>query len=241
MANSVQVYGIAAALDWAENLNCPKWILYQGRQFMVKYEGSDMEESMSLLEKFLERMKSHDTLATYTLKFFEPQNTKLNEATKCDGGSFNFKLSDTPEQYNEMSKQRPYFGAVGKIQQAIEDKVAKKISLMLDNDDQPAYENKLGVIGEVLDHPVLGNILEKLALNFLMPNRQNVNQPDTQPANTIPMRAVGNIATDPELIKALEKLKKHDPKLTEHLTKLAIIAESDKPTFIKLTGILDLM
>ena len=85
---SVQFFGADNVIKAAENRKCPAWAIFQGKQFLFKYEGSDLNESQDFLEKILENLQ--DSVSVYTIRFYE-EAVKIKENTPYDG-SFNFRM-----------------------------------------------------------------------------------------------------------------------------------------------------
>src|SRR4029077_12155374 len=96
VGKSVQFRGIDTAVDAYKNQDVPKWGLFQGTQFLSKYEGSNIQEGAELLEAFLRALdlRTADN-CTYTLCVYDglPDGEKIRSNTKYDG-SFNFRLVD---------------------------------------------------------------------------------------------------------------------------------------------------
>lgn len=220
---SVQCRGREMVIEMFQNRNVDAWSIFQGKQYLFKGMGE------AELDAVLDMIMRSASNSMYTLRVYEgiTNPTDIKEKTPYDG-SFNFTLAGAIGNDTQSINAR-----IGLIQQTIEKKVAEKIDKMMseeDNEKEPP--SKLGMIGEILDHPVLGNILEKIALAFIEKNMTAAPAATGQhTATAIPMKAVGNITTDTELTKALEKLKQYDSKLTDHLKKLAILAEKDRATF----------
>lgn len=220
MAASAQCGGKENVLLMFNNRGIDAWSIWSGKQFLFTGMGEDeLAEILSMIEK--------GSNVCYTLKVYKgiTNADEINEKTPASG-SFNFYVKDRNEVISE--NRNATASAIGAIEKVINEKIAKKIAAMLDKDDQDQpYENKLGLIGEILEHPVLGNIFEKVALQWLAPS----GNPGAVAQMQTPMRAVGNLSTDNDLVTTLEKLKKHDPQLTDHLKKLLAIAEASPETF----------
>jgi hypothetical protein len=234
---SVQCRDKESVVSAYENQGIDTWaIFFDSKNRYAR--GSSKEELEAALELLLQGASN----SVYTLRVYDGVEVKeLKTKTEPDF-AINFRLNgeNMPEAMSGKGTTRSQSFGIGRIQQMIEDKVVKKMLEMME--DGPAPESKLGIVGEILDHPVIGSVFEKLALNFLSPGATATAQmPVLQPHRPMQMQAVGNIATDTELVKAIEKLKTFDPLLTEHLKKLAIIAENDPGTFKIIIGSLDKM
>jgi hypothetical protein len=168
------------------------------------------------------------------LRLYEDIEAKDLKSNEAPDFGFNFKLNApgmTITGYNQASLD--YRAELVSKISGLEKKIEKL------TEERPE-ENKLGMIGNILDHPVLGNIIEAIGMAFVN-KAMNNNGATPQPAPRVAMAGVGSIATDADLIAALEKLKQYDPKLTEHLQKLAAVAQHDPGTFNFLISSIDRM
>lgn len=239
---SIQFRNKESLLDYYNSLNIETWaIFHEQTKCFSRGKGSDN------LDAALQILESGASNSIYTLRMYDGKKPEAITAKLEPTYSTNFRLNGEnmtePESRNGVTRSQQYHNtSIGRVHQMLEDKIAKKMmDVMEGNDDKEPPADRLGIIGEILDHPVIGSIVEKLAVNWLN------GQVSSLPAGTIPMtqaepmRAVGNIATDKELVAAIETLKKIDPKLTLHLQKLAQLAENDPATFKMLIGTLEKM
>ena len=238
MAAGAQCGGKEKVIEMFSNRKIQAWAVWLGKQFLCT--GYGVDELSSYLD-----MIENGTNACYTLKVYKgiTDGDDIDEKTAA-AGSFNFYPKERDVNASAGSITGNSVGrSIGAVQRVIEEKIAQKIGEMLDADSKPERErkSKLGLLGEILDHEVLGSIFEKIALQWLSPAGIITNAATAAVTPALQMRAVGNIASDTELIKALELLKLHDPKLTEHLTKLAKLAQADQNTFNILIGSIDKM
>jgi len=104
-------------------------------------------------------------------------------------------------------------------------------------------ENRLGVIGEILDHPAIRPVIPQLLQNVVSKIFATPSQVRELPKMQA-VSGVGTVATNQatdnqnitayqaaEIERAIERLIKADPKLSEHLTKLADMSERDPESF----------
>lgn len=239
---SIQFRNKQSLLDYFDSLNIDTWaIFYEQTKCFSRGEGS------AALEASLQILESGASNSIYTLRMYDgkkPGNiTAKLEATYSTNFRLNGDNMPEAESKNGVTRSQQFQNtSIGRVHQMIEDKIAKKlIDQMEGNDEGKTAPDRLGIIGEILDHPVIGNIVEQLALNWLGGQVSKLPAGSVQMPQTEPMRAVGNIASDKELVAAIELLKKVDPKLTLHLQKLAQLAENDPATFKMLIGTLEKM
>jgi len=267
MSVAVQFIGIDAVVKAFEYKKTAAWSIFQGRNLLHKHEGKDIDESADTLQEFLQ-MISTGTTAIYTLKVYENVE-KITEKTGCDG-SFNFRLvgEDTRQRTNEYFEngrskllerleaieeklnddEEPEeppsaLGALGNILLADPSKLPQLVSSLL---------STLSLIlpGQKQQAP------PPQMQPVYMPAPQQVPQTVYPIANdyNLPAGAIGNIEGTPKttftvngagesdpLLQAIETLRRNDPKIVEHLGKLANMSESDKGTFEYLLKILDSM
>lgn len=243
---SVQFRSAADVLKAFENVKCPAWSLWDGKRFMFKGTGADE------LESFLDLMNENGASnAIYSLAYYDKSQTAggINSKTPFDG-SFNFRLnSDEMEvnngQYKDFVRQSALVSKVN----GLETKFDKLIELM-SNDQHEPQENKLGIVGEILQHPaiapILPGIIQAITDKFLFQTGQG-SPPAPEPNRQLypaPARVagIGNVLEqEPTLERAVAILLQYDKKLAEHLNKLALLAQRDPVTFNYIMGQLEQM
>lgn len=226
---SVQVYGIKDVLEWANNLDCPAWGLFDGKRMICKYEGNDGTESLPFLEQFLRRFHKH-SIATYTLKFFEQPaagELKIKEKSECDAGSFNFKLSESEDEYLEKRSGRENLSL---------EYEKRLIALEEEKNSDPQ------TIGEILQQPE--KVKEYIEVISMVKNLLSGSTIPIQPAYIGNVTRAGindsnNGSDQMRLITAINILEVNDPNIMLHLEKLARISQDNKPVFNQLIAMLD--
>ena len=228
---SVQFYGSDKAIEAYNDCKVPAWGLFSGRQLICKYAGNSLEEGSQLLEEFCQRIEHSN--ATYTLKVFENPSKKeltIKEKTECDL-SFNFKLCEQ-DLYVQRREQRGYYTGGGNNDKAILDKLGVIENRLNQAEDHDPLEEQ-DTIGSI----ALSYLKEPDKLLMLL-SGLGFTQNNQQPA-----RALGNVTQKPtitpadtndrltRLSNAIDRLEIADPKIVEHLEKLAELAEDNKPLF----------
>lgn len=248
---SVQFRSAADVLQAFENVKCPAWSLWDGKRFMFKGTGRDE------LESFLDLMNENGASnAVYSLAYYDKATSAagINSKTPFDG-SFNFRLnSDEMEvntgQYRDFIRQTSLVSKVN----GLEAKFEKLLEVMAHSQQpEPEQENKLGIVGEILQHPaiapILPGLIQSLAEKLLNPGQgpqqpPQLHQPAPVALYQAPARVagIGNVLEqDQALETAVATLLQYDKKLAEHLTKLAALAQRDPATFNYIMGQLDQM
>ena len=221
MASSVQFRGKDAVLKAVEYRKIAAWSFWSGRQLLHKYEGSDLSESVTHLDEFLD-MIEEGTNAVYTLKFHEElKGGKITDKTPCDG-SFNFRLnSDNQElnvgQYRQITSQNAILSELKALREDM-DKIKEG------GEDEEESDPMDRVIGRIIDHPMTSAVLSKIL-------------------GIDPPQSLGKVGAIPGVSQSIDDslkiLKQHDPDIIEHLAKLSKIAEHRPKDFRFLLSMLD--
>ena len=248
MAIGVQFFGIDNVLDAAKNFNCAAWAIFIRTSLFMKYEGSDMNESLEMLEQCLSSLEPSGTEAVYTIKFFEPVDSKqikINEKSTCTAGSFNFKLTDPAmREQRALGYAAQSSGLLNQVNQRM-DKLEEMFMKFLESEPDPVEEPE--TVGTVLidalknpDHLMSLINAGKMLLGFPIQQQitphtiGNINQSASQQQP---------VEYDEKMIARLQNavntLEQNDPKLVEHLEKLAAMSVNDKGTFQFLLSMLD--
>lgn len=219
---SVQFIGRAALLKGVKD-RVETWGLFQSKQFLVSGEGTDE------LDEFLEKLEPGGSVAVYTLKMYSSAKVEeIDEKTPCQG-SINFKLTD------------PQGGGTG----STNDRLARIEGILAgeyedeDDEDDPAEESLASIIlGYLKDPQKIATIIG--AINDLkrgqvpaIPGAVGT----VQDRRESPAYSQGPPESDEakihRLSSVLDRLEKADPRILDHLEKLADLAEK-KPDFFKM-------
>lgn len=219
MSASVHFKGIDNILNAYEQRNVAAWSLWQGSQFLFKYEGTDISEGAQALNDILDRL-AQSSNAIYTLKVYEElPGGKIKDKTPHDG-SFNFRLNvDSQEitngQYGSLRRQDKFEQELAEI---------KQLLLAREEEEEEEPKSKLGMIGEILNDPGISQIVQPLIAKFF-----GLGTVTPQ----MPMRSISGISDDAAatLKEAISILQKADPKLPEHLMKLAKLSQENPDSF----------
>lgn len=212
--------------------NAGAWSLWDGSRFMFK--GSGREE----LEAFLDLLNENGASnAVYTLKYYEGPKKLETIKSKTDfDGSFNFRLnSDNMEVTNGAYKDFMQSHALTSRVNGLESKLDLLIeTLAKDPEPEP---NRLGIVGEILEHPAIAPLLPGIINALVGPAGKLATGAGPAPRlSAIPAPAqvagIGNVLEqDPRLAAAVGRLCTLDPNLAAHLDKLATLGERDPATF----------
>ena len=237
MANTAQFTGVDSAVAMFLNRKCKAWSVWLGNQFLFSCIGESPEDAANELETLLTSLDKTGK-AIYTLKVHDDikKNQKITSKSECHG-SFNFRLqrfdadSEGSFFYKEMREELKALKLQNEtLMQELDEK---------DIDDEPP-KDIIGTITELIvtDPAKIPVIVQSIYAIIKMFTGQTTQtgQPIMQPQ---PVAISG--VTDTALQLAVDELKQFDPRLTEHLQKLAMIAKNDPAGFKSLLGILDNM
>jgi len=229
---SVQFRTAEETISAFESTDCEAWALLDGKRFM--FAGIGVDE----LRAFLELMqRSRASNAVYTLAYYYDidDKKKINSKLPFDG-SFNFVINSEQKELDALHyKQIGYSNELESKVGALENKLDAIIEKFEFTDEK---EDKLGVIGEILNHPSIASVVPMIIKSFVE-KMLNADKPFIQTPKFSQVAGIGNIEKDQVLKSAIERLLKVDARLSEHLTKLADIAENDFDTFSYILSTLD--
>ncbi len=249
MAIGVQYFGIDSVLEAANNFQCPAWAIFIRSSLFMKYEGDNMAESIQMLEKCLTSLEPSGTDAVYTIKFFENEGKaiKINEKSVCTAGSFNFKLTDPAiREQQRLGYVAQSSGILNQVTQRMDKLEELFIKFMEQTEPEP--EDEPETVGTVLidalknpEHLMSLINAGKMLLGF--PIQEKVTPHVIGNVNNAAAQQQQPMEYDESMIQRLQTavntLEKNDPKLVEHLEKLASMSENDRGTFQFLLSMLD--
>ncbi len=214
MAKAIQFRGIDNVLTAYDNVKVEAWSIWNDKQFLTKGIGKDT------LETFLQALDEGQSKGMYTLRVYEEIDNVRDIKAKTDyDGSFNFILNEYgPGPANERNSK--ILDRLGAIEQK------------LDGNEPEEEKETLGSIamGLLKEPAQLAQMIDiGRALLGLQPMYGQQAYQQLPSINN----AIGATPTDngERIGKALIILEKNDPKLVEHLEKLAHISTTNKMTF----------
>lgn len=167
-AKSVQARDIPTLVKIYKNMGIPTWSVKQGSALCYKYIGEDIEEGGRQLEAYLDLLQDTESAAIYQLCLYEDFSGRLTDKTECDLSN-NFRLNDNTASYGSPDHFGGGYGAIlGEIKT-----MRKELN---DLKNQQPEENKLGIIGEILEYeslqPIIMAIGNKCADWIMSPAKQ---------------------------------------------------------------------
>jgi hypothetical protein len=242
VGKSVQFRGIDNAVKAYENMEIPRWGLFQGSQFLMKYSGTNMKEGAELLDQYLNALdlRSADT-NTYTLCIYDTAE-KINSATKYDA-SFNFRLVDNIDSYQG-----------NKVSGMLENRIAgieNKLNEVLQPDEEPeeltATQQLWATVSKILEHPQIQQVIASKLVGIIEGVSNTVGGLFAQPGypaaiGAAPAAQKRDVQDENrKLQEAINILDPLDPLLGTHLLQLAQVAAADPGKYNSLIGMLKLL
>jgi hypothetical protein len=227
--SAVQFYGTEKVIEAYDFKKIPSWSMWNGRAMLHKCETDSATEGREQLSAWLDMMEDSGSIDKYILKVYEDA-AKINDKTPCDG-SFTFRL------VGEDQRQERQLGYVGNSAMAKELKELREWKEQVEAEPLDEPDNMMDRIGNIFinDPEKVPHIIAAVQSVLSMITGTKVEMPMQQIA------AINGINSDAGLQQAIDILKRHDPRLPEHLTKLARLAEKDRNGFAGLLAILDNM
>jgi hypothetical protein len=249
-SNTVAFRGAGQVVDAYKANDIAPWAIVTGlgkvQDVMFAYEEDDIEGGAVMLEQCLKRMKAGSSSASYSLRTYKLKGVQEIESNTAWCRSFPFKLyNEEEEDYSPFEAGRRHYRqeADEKIQALQEqiDLMKKQQEEQEEEDDKP--EGIAGVVHGLLNDPTMKPIIMQAIAGIVS---KIIPMPMGMPAK---VAGVGNGTTDalqsvletgqPEKVqKAINILCSQDPKLGDHLLKLADISLRNPGQFNMLLGML---
>jgi hypothetical protein len=217
------------------------WSLTQGKKVCATGENADD------LAEWIDIFSAAQSRAPYTLNLYGDAEVSDISATRRPIASWDVMINE-PGAVLSAPAAGGAVGAAGRIQKHIDEKIAEKFDVILEKLDEPDETDGIDIIEIIKDYAanphklghVVGAIRNLLGMNNAMPG---------QPAAISGLGSLGTVqqgysgpdaTTDASqsdeqkynrLAAVLDRLEAKDPKIVEHLEKLANLAEKDPFTF----------
>lgn len=271
MSVAVQFIGIDAVVKAFEYKKTPAWSIFQGRNLLHKHEGKDIDESADTLQEFLQMistgstaiytLKVYESVDKITEKtgcdgsfnfrlVNEDTRQRTNEYFENGRSKLLERLEAIEQKLDEEEPEEPQsaLGQLGNILLADPSKLPQLVSSLLSTlslilpgqKQQPPPAPQM----QPVYIPQAPQTVYPIANDYNIPAGAigNIEKGTEGPALQQTVYPPQNIsATGDPLQQHIETLKRNDPKITEHLGKLAHMSENDKPMFSQLLIILDNM
>lgn len=174
-SSSCQFVGIDAIIRAYARRGVPAWSIWHNKQFMFKYEGTDISEGEAILTEHLEALRN--SVATYTLCVYEDiPGGKIKSKTENDG-SFNFQLK--PKDAGDNYEGNQLLREIRQAQIEQENRLAA-LEEGEEGEEVTGIGKAIGMIKEVLTIPGLNEIIAGIfqkpppaAIGFVQSEAQN--------------------------------------------------------------------
>jgi len=230
--SAVQLIGKKAVLSRFGKFGTESWALYQGKQFIVGGVG------LESLEEWLDDFDQAGSTATYTLRVYDSDTAPTASTANTDyTACVTFKLVDMYEGYGIAGHSTKLMDRIAGLEKEIKD-----FKEGGDSDNTDLTEIFMGWLNDPIKLNQVagavrtifgsgGTIQHTLPISSATPV-QTVSGFNNSPAAT---------TEDPvtRVAAALDELEKRDPKLVEHLEKLAKLAKNDPMIFQAVISKLD--
>lgn len=245
MASSCQFIGKDKIMTVFDNKKLPYWSLWQASQYLEKGQGRQA------LSDFLDMLSEDGSSAIYTLKLYDRAENSLgsiNNKSEFDG-SYNFKLSGANYQSGgsqSISDILQRERTIWDLQQELRD---------IRREQETKRPDIIGAVMEVANDPVrLGQYIN-IIRGIFSPRMQPATSVGRIPApiereETIERSSITENETVMQeqdekklerLAAAIDLLEANDPRIIEHLEKLAKMSRDNKPLFAMMLVQLDSM
>lgn len=239
IGKAVQFRGISNVLKAYTNNKVAPWAIYQGNQFLMKYEGDDLDEGADVLRDYLSMIdqRSSDTV-TYTLCVFEnPANGKINSGTKYDA-SFNFRLVDNIEDHQNSRIAGVYEAKIAGLE--------KQLADLSEPEELSPREKLFEAMGKILEHPHVQQMIATKVVSLVDGLSDTIGGIFKKPFPASYPAAIGSVPVDvnqenKNLQEAVQILITVDDQLGTHLLQLAAVAKKDPAKYKQLIGMLNLL
>lgn len=231
MGNAIHFTGVPAVVQMFQSRDPEAaWAVVSAKMILHKGDGADE------LKSFLNMLKRQGSNASFTLQIYESVEAAHIKSNTPNDGGFTFRLNKEDEGYTGNYLQ---------------DKIAELQKKLDERED--AEPSKLGVIGEILDHPTIQAVAPMLITRLLdaltgattaipavaMAGPDQSAEYERVYAET--MASINGVNDVSKMDAAINKLLAVDAKLSDHLEKLARIATEKPEQFRMLLSMLDNM
>lgn len=222
---AVQFIGRSAVVDAFKNRGLEVWGLFQSRQFITAGEGAEA------LNDFLLKLEPGGSMAVYTLQVYKNADPEEITNKTENNGAVNFKLTD-PNLAGTGGDVNNRLARLEGIIAGSED----------DDDDDNGEDSLTGIIMGWLKEPdklataigAFQALVKGTGAGSIAPMPGAVGTIEDR--RETPSYAIGGQQSDEvrthRLAMALDQLEKKDPKILDHLEKLASLA-TNKPDLFK--------
>ncbi len=219
---TVQFRKAADVVTAYEQMNLPTFAIWCGSELQFPFEPETVDEGAGYLRELLVKLKQ--SAAIYTLRIYKGSISEEVDSKTPYRCSFNFQLRRVGEEYIDGSDSPGYHGAGSDpaLAEQVRNLTSAVEALTAAKGEEDEEDNKLGMVGTILNHDKLGPLVTGLLSNM-------INGTTKEPAKLGAVPGEDSTLLD----QALAILKRHDPALGQHLFKLAQIAEQ-KPDVFKM-------
>jgi|ERR1700733_8945357 len=244
-SNTVAFRGVGQVVEAYKANDIAPWAIVTGKDIMFAYEESSLDEGADMLDECLKRMKAGSSSASYSLRTYKLKGQQEIESNTPWCRSFPFKLyNDEDEDYSpfEAGRRHSQRQADEKIQALQEQIDILKKQQEEEDEEEEKPEGIAGVVQGIFNHPQMQPIIMQAIAGLVS---KIIPMPAGMPAQVAGIgdgRVMESVleAGQPEKVQqAINVLCSQDPKLGEHLMKLADLSIKNPGQFNMLIGMLN--
>lgn len=226
----VQLIGRKAVLEKFESFDTDTWALYQGKEFIVGGIGAES------LDNWLTGFEQSGSTATYVLRVYDTEEVPTSATGNGEHiAKIGFKAVDAYEGHGIAGHSSKLMDRIGALEKQLKERDEEK------DDDEPDLNTV--IMGWLSDPAKLGQVASAVRIIFGTGGAAAAPVAGPAPAQAISGFGPAEQKADPvaRIADALDRLEKKDPKLVEHLEKLATLSENDPALFSAVISKLDLL
>lgn len=231
VGKSVQFNNVENVVGAYHLRQVPAFSIMQGNQFMVSYDGQDMDEGETLLREFCNMISQ--SAAIYTICVYEEFTGKINAKTPYHG-SFNFRFNGLTEfqKVNGLDSIHSELRAMNeRIEQLSREKIKEEIEE--DETDNSAM-GTMDKIAGILSHPLVQQLAPVIIGMITKNNGMEKNNELIE--NKISGVPGMQSEISENLYNALCEMMVVVPDVEKHLIKLGNLAKNNPDKFKSILG-----
>jgi hypothetical protein len=251
-SNTVAFRGVGQVVEAYKANDIAPWAIVTGmgkvQDVMFAFEEDDIEAGATMLEECLKRMKAGSSSASYSLRTYKLKGVQEIESNTSWARSFPFKL------YNEEDEDYSPFEAGRRHSMREADERIKALQEQIDilkkqqeeqDEEEDKPEGMAGIISGIFNDPVMKPFIMQTIAGIVS---KIIPMPSGMPAQvagigngaaTAPVESVLEEGQPEKVQHAVNVLCTRDPKLGDHLLKLADISVKNPGQFSMLLGMLN--
>jgi hypothetical protein len=249
-SNSVAFRGVGQVVEAYTANDIAPWAIVTGagkvQDVMFAYEGDDVTEGASMLNECLKRMKAGSSSASYSLRTYKLKSGAEIESNTVWCRSFPFKLyNEEDEDYSPFEAGRRHYQRQADEQiKALQEQIDLLKKMQEDREDEVDEKPEgiagvvYGIFNDPIMKPVFMNALAGIVSKIVPMQARPAAVAGINNGSDDPVQSVLEQGQPEKVQQAINILCTQDPKLGDHLLKLADISLKNPGQFQHLLGML---